>query len=285
VKKMAKEKKKKHYFAKFAIFVLFIISAIILYGRFEGIKGLEVREYSVINSKIPTSFNGLKIVQFSDFHYNKLADKDILVNVIKKINELKPDIVVFTGDLIDYNYKLKDDEKNDIIKILSKLNPLIATYAVKGNEDQNDSYISILSGAKIKLLNNTNELVYYKGNNPIMFVGLDSYLEGNIDITNAFNYDQNSNYYTILLAHEPDVFTKIKDKKIDLMLAGHSHNGQVRLPFIGAIYKPVGAKTYYDPLYKINDTYLYISGGIGTSIYPIRICDKPSINFYRLYTK
>ena len=111
-------------------------------------------------------------------------------------------------------------------------------------------------------------------------MGLDDYLKGKIDY-NAINND--NNYYSIILAHEPDTIDKIKDKNIDLMLAGHSHNGQVRVPLFGAIYKANGAKKYYDEHYIVDNTNLYISGGLGTSKYKFRFLNKPSINLFRFY--
>lgn len=282
---MSKKKEKKNYFRKIFLLFIFIIAGTFLYGRFVETRGLIIKEYKIINNKLPESFNGFKIVHFSDVHYGTTIFKDELTTLVNKINELKPDVIIFTGDLIDYNYQLKEEEKNDVINILSKLDSAIDKYAIKGNHDQNNNYLSIIKNAGFKNLNNTNELLYYKGNTPIRLVGLDDYLEGTINIDEAFKYEIEPDYYTIFLAHEPDIINKLDDKKIDLMLSGHSHNGQVRLPFLGAIYKPIGAKTYYDERYQINDTLLYISSGIGTSKYPIRLFNKPSFNFYRLYTK
>ena len=94
------------------------------------------------------------------------------------------------------------------------------------------------------------------------------------------------NLYQIVLTHEPDISDKIVDNyDIDLILAGHSHNGQIRLPIIGAIYKPPGAKKYYDEHYKIDNTNLYISSGIGVSTINYRFLNKPSINFYLINKK
>ena len=75
----------------------------------------------------------------------------------------------------------------------------------------------------------------------------------------------------------------LKQYNIDLFLSGHSHNGQVRIPFIGAVVKPIGAKVYYDEYYQVDETELYISSGIGTSALDFRFLNKPSINLYRLY--
>ena len=82
--------------------------------------------------------------------------------------------------------------------------------------------------------------------------------------------------------HEPDFIDEIDYRKFDLVLAGHSHNGQVRLPFIGALVKPNYAKKYYDEYYKIKNTDLYISSGIGVSEVNFRLFNRPSFNLYRL---
>ena len=89
--------------------------------------------------------------------------------------------------------------------------------------------------------------------------------------------------YKVMLVHEPDVSEKIVDNyNVSLILAGHSHNGQVRLPIIGAIYTPEGSRKYYDEHYVIDGTDLYISSGIGVSTINYRFWNRPSINFYRL---
>ena len=103
-----------------------------------------------------------------------------------------------------------------------------------------------------------------------------------IDYNNFIN--ENDIKYKILLLHEPDTIDNINNN-FALILAGHSHNGQVRLPLIGATILPVGSKRYYKEHYTINNSELYISSGLGTSTLPLRFLDHPSINFYRINTK
>ena len=88
--------------------------------------------------------------------------------------------------------------------------------------------------------------------------------------------------YSILIIHEPDFIEKIDYNKFNLILAGHSHNGQIRLPFVGALYTPIGSKKYYDEFYKLKNTNLYISSGIGVSEVNYRLFNRPSFNLYRL---
>ena len=85
--------------------------------------------------------------------------------------------------------------------------------------------------------------------------------------------------------HEPDKILDFDYNNYDLILAGHSHNGQITIPFIGSLYKPNGSKKYYKDYYELEGTKLYISGGIGTSTLKLRLFNKPSINLYRLTSK
>ena len=277
-----KEKETKENKSHIFIYILLIIGLIIIYSRYIATTGIQIEEYSVINNKIPESFKGFKVVHFSDLKYGSTTDQKYLKKLVNKINELNPDIIIFTGDLISSNYKLTDNDKKSIIENLNKLDPKIDIYSIRGDNDINETYNSIITQTKIIEINNLNKLIYYKGDTPIMLIGLDDSINGNQSLDMAFNYEEN-NYYKILIAHEPDTYEKIKDKNIDLFLAGHSLNGQVRLPFIGSIYTPTGAKKYYDSKYKIDNTEIYISNGLGTSKIPYRLNNRPSINLYRFY--
>ena len=116
-----------------------------------------------------------------------------------------------------------------------------------------------------------------------MLTGNGSILQNDSNINQAFSYDKEDNLYTISLFHEPDRIDDIISKyKVDLALAGHSHNGQIRLPKVGAIMKVNYGKKYPNEEYVINDTKLYVSGGLGTSMYEFRLFNHPSINLYRL---
>jgi predicted MPP superfamily phosphohydrolase len=287
------EEKKKHPIIKFIIIFILIIAAILLYSRFIATKGLVTKEYKITSSSIQDNFHGFKIVHISDVHYGRTTDKKDLNNMVKEVNLLKPDIVVLTGDLIDRDTKLDDNLKGEISEALSSINANVGKYAISGNHDSNFSeWESIINDSGFKNLNDTYELIYNDGYTPILLAGLSSNLNNQVDITERYNkileYSNNENIkelYKILLIHEPDYINNIDYSNFNLILAGHSHNGQVRLPFIGGIILPNGAKKYYKEHYKINNTDLYISSGIGTSGISFRLFNKPSINFYRLTNK
>lgn len=287
------EEKKKHPIIKFIIIFILIIAAILLYSRFIATKGLVTKEYKITSSSIQDNFHGFKIVHISDVHYGRTTDKKDLNNMVKEVNLLKPDIVVLTGDLIDRDTKLDDALKGEISEALSSINANVGKYAISGNHDSNFSeWESIINDSGFKNLNDAYELIYNDGYTPILLAGLSSNLNNQVDITERYNkileYSNNENIkelYKILLIHEPDYINNIDFSNFNLILAGHSHNGQVRLPFIGGIILPNGAKKYYKEHYKINNTDLYISSGIGTSGISFRLFNKPSINFYRLTNK
>lgn len=284
------EKIKNHNILKLLIFIFI---AMILYARFIETKGLVVKEYYITDKDLPDSFNGFKIVHFSDVHFGTTVDIKYLKSIVNKINSLNPNVVVFTGDLIDDSIKIKDKDKKKIISILSSIDVDVKKIAIKGNNDyvKKNSYEEIMSSSGFDILNNTYELIYYKGLVPIYVAGLPSSIKEKYDAKDSFIYYDTliesdiKPEFKIVLIHEPDNINLIKNYDVNLVLAGHSHNGQIRIPFVGAVITPKGSKEYYDNYYKVGKTRLYISSGIGTSKIKFRFNNKPSINFYRLNSK
>lgn len=279
----------------FILCVVIVIVGIFLYSRFIATSGLRVHEIKISSSKIPDSFYGAKIVHISDVHYGRTVNLSRLEDIVNKVNLLKPDIVVLTGDFLDKDVKLGNHEVNDIVKVLSKIDATLGKYAISGNHDVRfDEWSTIMKNSEFMNLNDTYTFIYYNGYEPIMIAGLSSNLDSSkvardkIKPVNDYidsikdSEDATIPKYKILLLHEPDYVDSITSSNYDLILAGHSHNGQVRLPFIGATIKPNGAKKYYDSYYELGNTQLFISNGIGTSNYNFRLFNRPSINFYRL---
>ena len=272
--------------------IILIISGLLLYSRFIATSGLNVKEYKVINDKIIDEYHGLKIVHLSDIHFGSTITENDLDHLVNKVNELNPDIVVITGDIIDERISY---DKNILIDYLKKIQSKLGKFAISGNHDLPlDDFNSIVEESGFTNLDNTYKLIYANSNKPIIISGISSNYSdsSNIDTKTAKfdNYianltDDIKPIYSILLIHEPDFIDSLNIDNYDLILAGHSHGGQVKLPLIKKLYTPYGAKKYYDEYYKVNQTDLYISSGLGTSKLKFRLFNRPSINFYRITNK
>ena len=262
------------------ITILFIF--LFIYGRFINTSGFKVHEYS-IEGNIPDSFNGLKIVHISDINYKYTTNNDDLNDIIKRINLINPDIVVFTGDLLNEKINYSNKDINDIVKSLSKIKTNIGKYAVGGEEDSKFKlWEDILNKSDFTILNDNYELIYNKSNNPILIAGMK---ENSKQIPNIINYLENNDIYSILLIHKPDNIENIDYNNFNLILSGHSLNGYINIPFIKTLLLDNGSKKYYQSYYKLDNTNLYISNGIGNKKLKFRILNKPSFNFYRLTKK
>lgn len=268
-------KKNKHTGFKILLIFILFITIIYLYARYLNPSSFKINEVAIYDSNLNEAYHGLKIVQLSDTHYGRTTTMDNIKKVVKEINKLNPDIVIFTGDLLD-NKNIKEEEKQELIKNFQNINAKLFKFAVIGDYDATyeSTYEEILNKSSFTLLNNTNKLVYYNSTTPLNFIGLTN----TNDIKDLYNND----YYNITLIHKPDYIKDITNT--NLAFAGHSLGGQIRLPFIGSLRKTEGASTYIDSYYEINDTKLYISNGIGTEKYSLRMFNTPSITLYRLYT-
>lgn len=286
IKEQTKEQAKKviKVTVKILLFIIIFGGLFFSYTTYISTAKIGVREYRVKNNKLPKSYEGLKIIQISDLHYGSTMNLKELKKVVKLSNERKPDIVVFTGDLISTKYKIKPEEKEKITEELKKLTYTLGKYSILGDED-NEDISTIYNQSDFTLLNNESDLIYNNETTPILLVGLSS-KEKNQNIENAYNYfkqeTHNSNIYTITILHEPDVVDEIT-YNTDLFLAGHSHNGNIQIPFINqpvVLYK--NALKYNKEYYKLNNSELFISSGLGTNKIDIRLFCRPSINFFRI---
>ncbi len=273
---------------KFFLIIFILVFAILLYARYVGTMGLKTKEYAIFTTDLPDGFDGLKIVHFSDIHYNRSITVDKLKMVVDEINLINPDIVVFTGDLIDKNGILRERDYDNLINLLLKINAKYGKYAVMGEHDykkDKDKVIKIYEDANFKYLANDYDIVYNKNNEKIFIGGIDNVTNRQDDLNKTMEYfkDNEDIKYKIILVHEPDISDEIvKDYDVDLILAGHSHNGQVRIPYVGPLYTPMYGKKYYDNYYNLDGTELYVSSGIGVTLFDFRLFNHPSINFYRI---
>ena len=247
----------------FVIFILLLV-AIIFYGYYES-KSLIVKEYNIINKKIPDSFNGFKIAHFGDVLFGSSMDTGFLNKVVKEINSYNPDIVIFTGDLFSKESSLSKENKKDIVAALKKVKPSLYKYAIYGDNDQKE-YEELMIEAGFIILKDNYEELYYNGTTPIVIS----------------NTDLETELFNIRLVHKPDDIDDIKKDNVSVILSGHGLNGQIRIPLYGALIKKSGAKKYTDGEYLFNNYEVYITNGLGTYSPNIRLLNNPSFNLYRL---
>ncbi len=284
-KEVQKEKTKEHASALFRVGLFFFLTFALLfiYMRYMATSGIDVREYQIKTSKIEENFDGFKIIHFSDLELGSTFSLEDMNQLVQEINLRDPDLVVFTGDLLSKQKKLSEKDQKRFIELLERIDSNVGKYAIRGEKDNNEQVSTILTSSHFTLLDNNYDLIYYKGYQPILLIGLN---QNNLKIEDAFRYTKEENnpkgLFTITLLHEPDTFDSLKGYSSDIVLAGHSKNGQIDLPYLGAIILPKGAKKYPNRVYQLEETSLYVSGGLGTDGIPLRLGNRPSINFYRI---
>lgn len=231
----------------------------------------------------------VKVVQFSDTHIKEDFTYKNLDKVVNKINGENPDVVVFTGDLYDNYAKYHDDDI--IIKELQKINAKYDKIAIWGNRDYGGGavrqYESIMEQSGFTVLKNRNWYITTDTDKKILFTGLDDSMLGNVcmpDSTKIYESD-----YNVLLIHEPDTADSFQEYPYDLTLSGHSHGGQVNIPFLPAINKKVVSYTsfstnYVGGMYEFNrDKKMYVNTGIGTTHISARFGVVPEISVFTIY--
>ena len=269
--------------------ITILISLIIAYSYYIEPKLLTFKEYQIKNENITENFEGFKIVHISDIHYGNVFDKKQMQKLVNSINDQKPDIVIITGDLIDKDTKMTIELSEEISSLLGKINSKIGKYAINGEEDLKfDKWANIIKNSNFTDLNNTYDTIYKNGYSSLLIAGISSKndkqdinekINKTIEYINSFEKD--GPIYKILLMHEPDNIDYIETNKFDLILAGHSHHGQIKLFSIPLILKE-GSKKYYKGHYKIENTNIYISNGLGVSKPNFRLFNTPSYNIYKL---
>lgn len=262
--------------------IILLIVLILLYGFYFNIKGLKIKEYTIESESIPKTFEELKFIHFSDILYKSTTTEDDVKNMIKNINKQNADIIFFTGDLFSKEHKPSKDDIKYLTKQFKKINATQYKFAIIGDSDKKylNEYKEVLDKSDFILLDDKNFLLFYKDINPINIIGLSNENKLVELLTTDINYK-----YSIVLTHKPDIFKNINNKNIDLVLSGHSLNGQIRIPFVGGVIKRDGSKNYIDNHYSENNTEMYVSNGLGTIKYKVRLFNKPSINLYRFNKK
>lgn len=241
---------------------------------------LQITNISFQHDELPTSFNGIKIVQFSDTHLGFQYNLQQLKELTTTINELKPDLIFFTGDLIDDPNTF--DEVSDTIELLQQMSAPLGKYAVYGNHDHGGYgtklYEQIMGQSGFQLLNNKAKKVAIE-NEHLFIIGVDDAMLGQPNIQAALK-NVPTDSVKLLLSHAPDLADDANRHGIHFQLSGHSHGGQIKAPFLGALVKPPFAEKYVEGTYTIgldHSLTLYVNRGLGTTRLPFRFLSRPEL--------
>ena len=278
---MKKEKRR-----KCLILLLAVIGIVLIIWTLWGNTALQVNEITVTSDRIPPAFSGFRIAQVSDLHNAEFGEGN--AELLQMLSECGPDIIVITGDLVD-------SSRTDIdvaLAFAGEAVKIAPTYYVTGNHEvaisQYDLLKAGLETAGVIVLEDEAISLEYQGES-IMLIGLsdpDATIKGDLFgevpamvSTKLRNLMDGDSGYTVLLSHRPELFETYVSSGVDLVLSGHAHGGQFRLPFVGGLIAPnQGLFPKYDAgLYAGGDTNMVVSRGLGNSIIPIRFHNRPEI--------
>ena len=272
--------------------IVLISSATVIWTIW-GNTALMVTEISISSNRLPISFSGFRIAQISDLHNAEFGEDN--ETLVQMLSDSKPDIIIITGDLIDAQ---RTDIK--IALTFAKESVKIApTYYVTGNHEAGSSqYDALKTGLEdtgvtvledeITYLDRDKETIALLGlADPNFTIKGDLFGEVPAMVsTKLKNMLEQDDVYSILLSHRPELFETYAACGVDLVLSGHAHGGQFRLPFIGGLIAPdQGLLPKYDAgLYTDGNTNMIVSRGLGNSIIPIRFNNRPEIVIIELHT-
>ena len=239
-------------------------------------KDLEINKFNVKSQDIPAEFDNFRIVQVSDLHNSEFGEEN--EKLIETLERTDADIIVITGDLIDSR-----NTKVDVaISFAQKAVNIAPVYYINGNHEARvpEEYEKLKQGLAevgVTILEN-DSIDIAIGDEAITLIGInDSSMMQNVSHQLMSVIPDNDNY-KVLLAHKPHYFDAYADQ-VDLVLSGHAHGGQFRIPFVGGLVAPGQGffPEYYEGSYVKENTEMIVSRGIGNSIIPFRINNKPEI--------
>jgi hypothetical protein len=244
---------------------------------------ISVDRHTVHLNRLSDPFRGLKLIQISDFHYAEFTEPYFLRDVVKQVNRLKPDAVFFNGDYVTDGFLFSHARTKGFAykcaEILSRVEcPL--RYAVIGNHDSTFAEASVLDALAIHgftVLNNRYVPLERDGQR-LWIAGTGDAIYRKMDLDKALPPAlRKDGEPVILMVHEPDVLPVVARRNVDLLLSGHTHGGQIRLPFLPAMHLPPLGRKYVEGFFRLGTTQLYVNRGLGTVGVPMRFNCPPEI--------
>lgn len=246
---------------------------------------LSVEQHTFQIDRLPDAFRGMRIVQVSDIHYAEYTEAFFLREVVRRVNQLHANLVVLTGDFISFSpmpFEFARRHLPACAEILSGIEcPM--RYASLGNHDyivDPKEVAGALRENGIPVLMNS-AVALERGGQHIWLAGLGSACTNDADLAHAIPRAAGEEP-VLLMAHEPDILPEVARHKVDLMLSGHTHGGQVRIPFLPPFHLPEFGKNYLEGRFRMGPTQLYVNRGIGAVGLPFRFRCPPEITVITL---
>lgn len=264
-----------------AVSALFLTAVLI--GLFSGNTAIEVNSYTLSYCDLPESFDGFRIAQVSDLHNAQIGHSN--EKLLTALRSTDPDLIAITGDFIDS----RNTDVSVALKFAEEAMKIAPCYYVTGNHEARTPAYSALKSGLLMLgmtVMEDENVTLHSGEDSIVIIGVNDpsvqtdYLFGNSQAVIRSKIENlHTNGFTVLLSHRPELFDTYVECGVRLVLSGHAHGGQFRLPFIGGLFAPnQGFFPKYDAgLYTTDDTKMIVSRGVGNSIFPLRINNPPEI--------
>ncbi len=256
-------------------FLVIIGTAIIFAGiTYASTHWVQVTEVRVKITELPADLDGLRILHLTDWHNRSTSQTHI--DVLAAVGEEQFDLICLTGDLVESQVS----QIEPVTRVLAQLRRETPILSVIGNHDWSaggPQVIQALEDVGVESLENTSTRIEIRGVS-LTLVGVSDFYSRRSDVDAAFSEVDDA--FKLVLTHDPRIFPLVADRGPALVLAGHTHGGQIRLPFFGTLYAPGQGffPRYGDGLYWKHDSVLYISRGLGyTSILPFRFWNRPEI--------
>ena len=259
-----------------------------LYSSDHARHEISVETQDLALANLPDAFRGYRIAQISDIHFDEYTEGWFVRRVVGEVNRLAPDLVLLTGDYISNTPRGQNFAAEAMLRCAEELRGLTCPvrYASMGNHDSFLGPPLIRAGlakASIPMLFNQHVAIERKGQR-IWLAGLADTLSNVPNLQQAIPMSPDGP--VILMCHEPDYADTVLNQgfggRVDVMLSGHSHGGQVRLPFIGALKVPEGGRKYVQGRFQLGQMQLYVNRGIGTVGVPFRLNCPPEITLFTL---
>lgn len=250
-----------------------IVLIIVLWIGWTNIN-ITTTHFIIKNDKIPEAFSNFKIAQVADLHNHQWGGK-----LISRLEKEAPDIIVVTGDFVDSSHADFDIS----LEFIHRVKEIAPIYYITGNHEAwLDNYRKLesrMAEAGVHMMDDTREWIE-KGNSKINLAGIqDPEFAEKSSVRNKLTLLLNHDCYNIVLCHRPELFHDYVEAKADLVITGHAHGGQVRIPFAGGLIAPNQGlfPKYAEGVYHQEETDMVVSRGLGNSVIPVRINNMPEL--------